>query len=138
MSDFPGLGVLIHALFDDNQESVSAHEAAKGKTIQSMALRDEDDILYMRFTDGTGIQVYDDGQSCYEKRYMTTDDDLNAFAGAIFTGLELRDGGEVEGDEIHEIQFLLINTSLGVATVETHNEHNGYYGGFWIVVRELT
>ena len=33
---------------------------------------------------------------------------------------------------VHEVQFLNIETSLGIITFETHNEHNGYYGGFYI------
>ena len=37
--------------------------------------------------------------------------------------------------EVHEVQFLKIRTSNGDITFETHNIHNGYYGGFYI---ELT
>ena len=36
----------------------------------------------------------------------------------------------------HEVQFLLVNTSIGTFTVASHNEHNGYYGGFDIVIKE--
>ena len=38
--------------------------------------------------------------------------------------------------ETHEVQFLEIKTSKGIFTMSTHNEHNGYYGGFAIVVSE--
>jgi hypothetical protein len=32
---------------------------------------------------------------------------------------------------------LNVHTSLGVITVETHNEHNGYYSGFYIRLRTV-
>ena len=35
--------------------------------------------------------------------------------------------------EKHEVQFLEIKTDRGVLTMANHNEHNGWYGGFWIV-----
>jgi hypothetical protein len=35
-----------------------------------------------------------------------------------------------EYGEVHEQTFLKIRTNNGDATVVTHNEHNGYYGGF--------
>jgi len=37
---------------------------------------------------------------------------------------------------MHEVQFVLITTSLGVFTMATHNIHNGYYSGFSVVVEE--
>ena len=49
--------------------------------------------------------------------------------------IELRDAPNVEDDEygnVHEVQFLVVTTSKGAFTIETHNEHNGYYGGFFI------
>ena len=93
----------------------------------------------MAFTDGTGIMFYDDGQSCCEERWMATDDNLDDFAGATFIDADLRDGPTVEDkwSETKESQFLLINTSLGTFTMVNYNEHNGYYGGFWVVIREM-
>ena len=139
MPKHPGLAVMLHML-GGNQETVEAHNGAIGKTIRQLDLVQGDDIdrLAIRFTDGTGICFYDDGQSCCENRWMATDDDLAAFVGAEFLGAELRDGPEYEkGWETHEEQFLLVNTSLGTFTMVTYNEHNGYYGGFAVVVREL-
>jgi hypothetical protein len=65
---------------------------------------------------------------------MMTDDTLLDFVGAELVSFEIADGGNTEGEygDVHEIQFLKVTTSLGVFTCETHNEHNGYYGGFWI------
>jgi len=93
----------------------------------------------MHFTDGTGIVAYDDGRSCCEARYMTTDDDLSGFIGATFIGMDLREGPTADDEfgQPHETQFLLVNTSLGPFTLVTHNEHNGEYGGFYIQIREL-
>lgn len=78
----------------------------------------------------------DDAQSCYKTRYMRTDDCLVDFVGSKFLGLEIKDAPDVEPDypheDVHEVQFLEIKTSKGCFTMSSHNEHNGYYGGFWI------
>lgn len=136
-----GVGVLLHHLFDDNHETAETLQAALGKVIADARMDNNADPnrLVLRFTDGTGLYAYDDGQSCCETRYMTTDDDLPSFVGATFNGFELRDAPnrETEWGEPHEVQFLLTNTSKGVFTLETHNEHNGYYGGFYIVIRPI-
>jgi hypothetical protein len=39
---------------------------------------------------------------------------------------------EPNGDDVHEVQFLVVTTSKGAITVATHVVHNGYYGGFSI------
>ena len=131
-----------------NQETVEAHTAALGKTIASVGVEQESgryrsmgtqrgDTLVMRFTDGTGLRFWDDGQSCCESRYMNCDDDLSAHVGAVFTGAELRNGPSVEGEygEAKDCQFLLVNTDRGTFTVANYNEHNGYYGGFAVEIR---
>lgn len=66
-----------------------------------------------------------------------TDDELNDFVGAKFIKAEIVDGPDLEtGDSCHEQQFLLIDTSLGTFTMVTHNEHNGYYGGFALTIQQ--
>jgi hypothetical protein len=52
--------------------------------------------------------------------------------------MRLQDASE-RPDEygIHEVQFLIVDTDRGSFTCETHNEHNGYYGGFLVVCRPL-
>ena len=109
-----------------------------GETIASVArVEGDDDKLLFTMADGTVVSMFDDGQDCCEHRYMTCDDDLTAFAGATFMRAEIRDGHhtDMEYDEVHEIEFLVITTSAGSFTVATHNEHNGYYGGFHVVAR---
>ena len=87
--------------------------------------------LLLRFADGTGIYIYDDS---YPGKSMDCDDDLSQFVRATFLGAEVRDGpAEDEGpEEVHEIAFLVVFTSLGEFTVATHNYHNGYYSGFML------
>ena len=138
----PGIGVMIPLLFGDNTETLAVLGAAQGKTVSNVAIdpgyNHDDGGLVIDFIDGTGIVLFDDGRSCCENRYVHTDDDLTTFAGAVFNGCEIREAEPIEDDDygVHEIQFLLVHTSLGVVTVETHNEHNGYYGGFYLRARE--
>lgn len=94
----------------------------------------DDDVLCVRLPSGT-LRVWDNGQSCCESRYMTTDDDLPSFVGAKVVGLEAVEGPDIpyEGEsygEVHEQMFVKLETTAGTITLVTHNEHNGYYGGF--------
>ena len=108
-----------------------------GKIITRIEM--SDDTLIIRFGDGTGLKLFDDGQSCCEHRYMHTDDELSGVVGGRLYGIEVRDAPDVvdEHGEDHEVQFLVVKTSKGECVVSNHNEHNGYYGGFCIVVSEL-
>ena len=109
-----------------------------GKRIRSAEIKGEQELRII-FDDGTGIMLTDDGQSCCERRYMHTDDDLNSIAGHELRRIELKDGPTKEdayGDS-HEQQFLEIGTDQGFVTIVNHNEHNGYYGGFAIKLAEI-
>lgn len=106
-------------------------EKAVGRRIASIVLDGETDRLNVAFDGGDVLRIWDDGQTCCERRYMSTDDDLAHYAGATFIGADVRHGDNREDDEdVHEVAFLIVNTSLGSFTVANHNEHNGYYGGF--------
>ena len=132
-----GLGVMINML-GGNEESVKAFKGALNKEIMALTL--EDDELLFTFSDNTKIKFYDDGQSCCESRYMTTDDDLGYYVGSTLLDAEIADApNQDQEDEYgdHEVQFLKVKTSKGVFTMETHNEHNGYYGGFYIKVADI-
>lgn len=103
-----------------------------GKTIRFASM--EDDILILIMEDKI-LHIFDDGQSCCESRYMTCDDDLTIHKDSTLTKMEVLyvDDETEEDDEDggrHEIRFLRVYTSNGSFTVCTHNEHNGYYGGF--------
>lgn len=90
------------------------------------------------FKNGKGLEFLDDGQSCCEYRYMTIDDNLDEYAGATFDSFDVVDAPEIEDDgEVHEVQFLRIHTSFGDLSIANHNEHNGYYGGFDVICKEI-
>lgn len=132
MSDHPGMGVMIGMLVG-NDDSVKTMQAAIGKRIT--ALRLTDDALHFELDDGSKFKLADEGQSCCENRYMRTDDDLASFVGGELRGAEVRDATSVQGEDDyvdHEVQFLVVHTDKGDLTMSSHNEHNGYYGGFWI------
>lgn len=130
-----GLGVMIHSL-GGNKETVNAVKSALGKVIEKVNL--DNNELVFKFADGTGLKMFDDGQSCCEDRYMRTDYDLSDYQGATLLDFELKNAPSVEDDYgTHEVQFLDIKTSNGVFQMANHNEHNGYYGGFWIVARKI-
>lgn len=126
-----GMGVALQ-LLGSNEDSVDAFTGSIGKTIAELTLGD-DDSLHFVFIDGSKMRLFDAGQSCCESRYMRTDDVLADYVGAQLTGAELKDVTEGDvGDEVHEVQFLEVKTSKGSFTMASHNEHNGYYGGFAI------
>ncbi len=122
-------------MLSGNESAVAAVADALGKKIDRVDLDkgNDRDTLRLHLADGTTLLLWDGGQSCCESRYMSTDDDLKHHHGETLMGVEIADGPSVEdeyGD--HEQQFLRVKTTGGVITVVTHNEHNGYYGGFHI------
>jgi hypothetical protein len=129
-----GLGAMISEL-GGNEESVEAFKAAINKMIASIHVRE--DAVDLGLADGSRVQLYDDGQSCCEYRYLRSDDDLGHHVGATLLGAEVEAAAETTAgdDGDHEIAFLKIKTSRGVFTVAAHNEHNGYYGGISIRAR---
>ena len=134
-----GLGVLIQ-MMGGNENSALAVSASLNKVIKTVVLDEGEDELKITFEDGTGIALYDGGQSCCEHRYMATDDDLEYYSGATFLEASITDGPDQEDEygEPHEIQFLDIKTSKGTFQMSNHNEHNGYYGGFYIMAKLIT
>lgn len=128
-----GLGVIINML-GGNEETINTIKSSLNKVIKSIKL--DNDELVMEFEDDTKIKIFDDGQSCCEHRYMNCDDNLEQFVGAQFLNAEIREGKTIQvySDE-HDIQFLVVITNKGNITFSNHNEHNGYYGGFWIVAQ---
>ena len=134
----PGIGAMI-GMLGGNEETVKAYHASMGKTISGLTLDEEGGFITIDFSDGTNLRVADEGQLCCESRYMRTDDDMQHFIGAKLTGLEIKEAPNKQ-DEYggHEVQFLEVQTDRGVFTMASHNEHNGYYGGFDITLRSGT
>lgn len=129
-----GMGVMIRML-SGNEETVKAYKAAIGKKIKKCFLKD--DALHIHFVDGSGIRLSDEGQSCCESRYMSTDDDLAYYKNTKLVKIEIKTAPNMP-DEYgeHEVQFLEVTTGKGSFQMANHNEHNGYYGGFWITIKE--
>ena len=128
MVSAPGLGVMLSYL-GGNEKTIAALEEAKGRRVLAVSLAD--DALRVHLTGGA-LKIYDDGQSCCEARYITCDDDLGGCDWGTLVGVEQRGGAWEEGSsaECHETAFVVVTTSLRTITICTHNEHNGYYGGF--------
>jgi len=137
-----GMGALM-GLMRGNEDSVKTWKRAEGKKIKALRLdpasNKENGALVFTMEDGYQFEIIDNGQTCCESRYMTTDDDLSAHEGATLLDAEVREGNESEDEhyEVHEIDFLVVTTSAGQFAVETHNEHNGYYGGFDVRCRTM-
>jgi hypothetical protein len=102
-------------------------------------IRIEDNKLILDFINYKRIAVFDSADNCCEVRHMSTDDDLAYFVGSEFRDLDLQNfaGTEDYYGSVHDMQFLKVRTSKGVFTLTNHNEHNGFYAGFWIVAKEL-
>jgi len=125
-----GFTEMVNLLFGD-EHGGEVFKRAIRKTIKEVKL--VDNAPWFTFEDRYRMKIFDDGQSCCETRYMRTDDDLNYFTDAKLTGAEIKDASNLphEWGE-HDVQFLEIQTDGGVFTIVNHNEHNGYYGGFWL------
>ena len=106
-----------------------ALEESVGKTILWAQLV-YDVLLTIALDDGFMLKLSDGQQDCCENRYMRTDDDLEYYAGSTLLGIEIRDAPDAPGADVHEVQFLAVKTSKGEFVMSSHNEHNGYYGGF--------
>jgi hypothetical protein len=83
---------------------------------------------------GSTVEVWDDAQQCCEHRYATCDDDIMSVIGGTLVDVVLKDARELPGGDTHEAQFVDIVTTKGTLTMCSHNEHNGYYGGFDLVL----
>lgn len=105
-----------------------------GRRILAVDLTDE--RLILTLDDGRRPSIRDNGQSCCEARYMTTDDDVKSLVGHTLIRIEAKDGPDLEGCECHESVFVEVATDSGFITLVNHNEHNGYYGGFFLTITE--
>lgn len=135
MSNNFGMGVML-GILGGNEETVNSVKSSIGKQIKKVWLDEDANTLRFIFSDESTLQMYDDGQSCCEARYMRTDDNLSEYEGATIINFEIKTADNI-ADEYgdHEIQFLEVTTDKGVFQLSNHNEHNGYYGGFWIVAK---
>ena len=118
--------------------STEAFLKVVGKKIMGVTL--EDGGLRLSFGSQGTLVVSDEGQSCCEDRYMTTDDTLGDYVGGNLVNIEIKPVpipmiGADEGGDCHDIEFVEVTTTKGAFVLVTHNEHNGYYGGFDVCAR---
>lgn len=118
-----------------NPSSLIVHKYLE-KTIKVINITDE--TLALKFQDNSELIFKDDGQSCCENRYMNCDDDLKYYIGSNFLGYEIKDGPtkSTESGDL-ECSFFVLYTSKGEFTVNNYNSHNGYYGSFNLVIKEV-
>lgn len=127
-----GIGAMLHVLGGGSDHSA---EEYYGQTITAADINDN--RLQLSLSGGKTIEIWDNGQSCCEDRYMATDDDVSSLVGATLTRIEAKDGPNLPyeyGD--HEQVFVEVGTDKGFITIVNHNEHNGYYGGFGLTITE--
>lgn len=127
-----GIGAVIHELGGGSEKSASNYAGRK-----IINANHEGEVFNIDFEDGTKIQITDDGQSCCESRYLTCDDNPKDLIGQTLQGITVKFSETEDNYEIHEIAFLEIQGDKSSVTFATHNEHNGYYGGFGLNIREL-
>ncbi len=131
----PGLGAMIHYLSGGSEHSADEYY---GQKIMSAEIN-EDRLRLGLSPSGKSIEIWDNGQSCCESRYMTTDDDVKSLVGNTLARIESKPGVDTEGEyDCHETVFVEVGTDKGFITIVNHNEHNGYYGGFGLTITERT
>lgn len=95
---------------------------------------DEYEVI-LEFDTKEKLRIRDDGQQCCEDRYMRTDDNIEDLIGCKLRNIEAREAHESEAD--HEVVFLVIQADHEEVSISTHNEHNGFYSGFELEIKEL-
>lgn len=85
----------------------------------------------LRLASGFKIVIVDAGQSCCEHRHLHTSDVVSSLVGETLVSIRVDSVGCIDDSgEDHEVAFLKVSTNRDSITLETHVEHNGYYGGF--------
>lgn len=132
----PGIGAMIYYLNGGSKHSADQYY---GQKIMRAEIT-EDRLRLGLSPSGKTIDLWDDGQSCCESRYMRTDDDVKSLIGHTLVRMEAKPGPDEEGEygDCHEQVFVEVATDDGFITIANHNEHNGYYGGFGLTITEAT
>ena len=129
-----GIGAMLHMLGGGSEHNP---DEFYGRKITEASCSDE--CLRISFDDGVTIQISDEGQSCCESRYITCDDDPTDLVGCTLRAIETRPVHDIEGEhgDVHEQIFIDIKTDKASINLCTHNEHNGYYGGFGLTIKRV-
>lgn len=129
-----GIGAMLHQLSGGSDNSADKYY---GRKITAAKMDSEKNKFFLTFDDGVKIAIWDDGQSCCEHRYMSTDDDTDFLVGKILTDISVRYAENPdENYGAHEQAFVQVTVNDGSVTFVNHNEHNGYYGGFGLTITE--
>lgn len=92
--------------------------------------------FFLQFDDESELHISDGAQYCCEHRYLTCDDDCSVLVGGKLLNVELATIKEInvpEDHDYHDIGIVKVESDKGHIVLCTHNEHNGYYGGFDLV-----
>lgn len=122
---------------DTNEQKFRIEGDAALVTGSIASAKVDDDRLRIEMSGGAVVELKDEGQCCCEHRFITCDDQLADIIGAQLLSIrykEFKRTTDGEYGEEHEQVFIDVVTSAGTITLCTHNEHNGYYGGFDLVV----
>src|SRR6185312_7899172 len=97
-----GIGAMLHALGGG-----SKHDPKEffGRTVCGAEIID--DRLRLTLDGGEQIEIWDDGQSCCENRWLTCDDDLKSLCGHTLARIDTKSGPNESsewGD--HEVCFV--------------------------------
>lgn len=129
-----GMGAMLHHLGGGSKESA---EKYYGRKIVDASFGG--DTFTIKFEDGTTIDITDQGQSCCEHRYMTCDDDVKQLVSQTLKHIIVKSTDDLSKEDeydCHDVCFLEVQGDKGSVTFATHNEHNGYYGGFGLNIEE--
>lgn len=135
MSNPTGMDFMIHY-----HDGGYTHEPKEYYGLKITSVEFTEKSLNIGFENGKTIKLWDYGQTCCENRYMTTDDDVKSLIGHRLTRIDpnnVKVKKSEWGDE-HEATFIEIGTNQNFITIVTHNEHNGYYGGFCLAIDEVS
>ena len=98
--------------------------------IRSITLSDKELVI----TTDRGRIAFTDKKHDTQGNYIRTDDALHDFVGAYFLSAILKGWDSLPSDFTHDVQFLEVVTTNGSLSICSHNEHDGWYCGFDVVV----
>lgn len=113
-----------------------------GKTILKATFDEDDNSLFLDFSDGIRITIFDDMQLCCENCFMKIEDDIKFLNGKILKSIHIKsarpdDIVDKYGDiPIDDMSFIEIQTDKGSITISNYHQHIGCNGGFNIFLRE--
>ena len=126
------------SLLDWDNNPTTTAERFIGRIITAASFADNE--LRLSFDNGLTVRIYDGGQSCCEHRYMETADNATDLVGQKLSAIDVKkveSGHDDDGYSFHEIAFLEVRAGHVIVAFSTHNEHNGYYGGFDLSLSEV-